>query len=98
MGYRLHAAKKYEVEWSSNGCFNRMKSDILDELRAANVELHDYEEDSDYPSEFAIYKKDLDGYINSLKERGFTEDAEEWELVLKEAVVDSYGFYRFAWF
>ena len=73
MGYRLHVAREYKVEYALGDAFNYKVEEFHDLLSASRAE---YTGDA-YDSDFEVSKEDWIRMIEKLKNLGSNNDARE---------------------
>ena len=79
MGYRLHVAKTYKVEYASGDAFNYKVEEFHDLLSACGIDFTGEMHDPD----FEVSKEDWLKMIEKLKNLGSLKDAREKEDIQK---------------
>lgn len=97
MGIRIHAAKVYNVQWSTNSGFNNSREEVAMLLGKAGVNIYTIDnEEPLYSPQWEIDKEELDNYVNSLPKDDYTRI--QFEYVLQDATTNGYGDYVLLWF
>lgn len=93
----MHAAKIYNVQWSTNSGFNNSREEVATLLGKAGIDIYTIDnEDPFYSPQWEIDKEQLDNYVNSLPKDDYTRI--QFEYVLQDATTNGYGDYVLLWF